>query len=68
MIWVIPSWDVVIVRTGLPTGPKWKYDLFRRLRTAVTDVDSGPLEPYVEDRPQGVDDYRLLIDPRIWPR
>lgn len=68
MIWVVPTWDMVIVRTGLPTGPKWKYDLFRRLRRVVTDVDSGPLAPYVQDRPQGVDDYRVLVDPEIWPR
>lgn len=64
MVWVVPSLDMVVVRTGFSGAEDWKHEFFRRLMRAVLDrpmPDPGPapVSPEVD-----LSDTSKLID--LW--
>ena len=67
-IWMIPSLDMVVIRTGGPELPAgWKHAFVSRLFAGLQDVhlpDPGPLP---HDLDVDLSDFSRLIDLATWP-
>jgi CubicO group peptidase (beta-lactamase class C family) len=66
-VWVVPSLDMVIVRTGFFGPSNWSHEFFRILMRGVRDAhvpDPGPLpeEPIAD-----LSEWGSLIDLQTWP-
>lgn len=67
LIWVIPSLDMVVVRTGFFGVSNWAHQFFRILMKGVRDVkvaDPGPLGP---EPMADLSEWGSLIDLATWP-
>ncbi len=66
-LWVIPSLDVVVVRTGNPAPVGWKHEFLRRLLRGVQDVPFTDPGPAPLDDGLDLSDFSRLIDLNTWP-
>lgn len=67
LVWVIPSLDMVIVRTGFFGESNWSHQFFRLLMKGVRDVkvpDPGPLPP---EPLADLSEWGSLLDLATWP-
>lgn len=67
LVWVIPSLDMVVVRTGFFGASNWQHQFFRILMKGVRDVsvpDPGALAP---EPVADLSEWGSLIDLATWP-
>ncbi len=63
---VVPSLDLVVVRTGAFGGEGWHHEFFRRLMRGVRDAAIPDPGPFPGDLPPSFDLWKGL-DPSTWP-
>jgi len=66
-VFVVPSLDLVVVRTGFFGASPWRHEFFRTLGLGVTDVDVADVGPYTGEPPNEFDIARG-VDLASWPR
>jgi hypothetical protein len=67
-MWVIPSLDMVVVRTGNPALTMgWKHEFLRRLLRGLRDVHLPDPGPAPLDDGIDLSDFTRLIDLSTWP-
>lgn len=66
-LWVIPSLDMVVVRTGNVAPMGWKHDFLRRLLQGLEDVPFTDPGPAPLDDGLDLSDFSRLIDLTTWP-
>ncbi len=68
MTYVIPSLDMVVIRTGWLAGDQWKHEFFRLLMAAVSDVHIADPGPYRDGGSADLTDLSALLHLSSWPK
>ena len=68
MTYVIPSLDMVVVRTGWLAGDQWKHEFFRILMAGVSDVHIADPGPYPDGSSVDLTDLSSLLHLSSWPK
>ena len=69
VVMIVPSLDMVVVRTGGPElAAGWIHAFMARLLAGVTDVELPDPGPLPQDNGVDLSDFSSLINFQTWPK